>query len=148
MYGAPVTQSMEIPYLPPSQFSQPPLPEMAEIKDATVGTLRLEGTLAKRMPGMPSGDLGDLTFSNSRQVEAAELMNDIRYAYGISRQQKSRSKAISKAKARQTERQLKGKESQSRINRRKSQGRNIRLEKSTILRNARDVLGMGTDLYR
>jgi hypothetical protein len=104
MYGAPVTQAMELPYSPPSQFSQAPLPEMAEIKDASTGTLRLEGTLAKRLPNMPSGDLNDLSFTNSKQVEAAELMNDMRYVYDISRKQAARSKAISKAKGRQTQR--------------------------------------------
>ena len=104
MYGAPVTQPMEVPYSPPSQFSQAPLPEMAEIKDASTGTLRLEGTLAKRLPNMPSGDLDDLSFSNSKQVEAAKLMNDMRYVYNISRQQASRSRAISKAKGHQAQR--------------------------------------------
>lgn len=104
MYGAPVTQPMEIPYSPPSQFSRAPLPEMAKIKDASAGTVRLEGTLAKRLPNMPSGDLDDLAFTNSKQVEAAELMNDMRYVYNISRQQKNRSNAISRAKNRQSQR--------------------------------------------
>ena len=104
MYGAPVTGPMEIPYVPPSQFSSAPLPEMAEIKDATVGTLRLEGTLAKRLPNMPSGDLENLAFTNSKQIEAAELMNDMRAVYGISRTQQNRSKAIAKAKGRQAQR--------------------------------------------
>ena len=148
MYGAPVTQPLEVPYSPPSQFAQAPLPEMAEIKDATVGTLRLEGTLAKRLPGMPSGDLDNLAFSNSRQVEAAQLMNDMRYVYGISRQQSARSKAIAKAKGRQAQKQFEKSSGTAENNLSKGQGRSVRMEKSTILRNARDVLGMGTDLYR
>ena len=80
------------------------LPELPEIKDATVGTLRLEGTLAKRLPGMPSGELNDLYFTNSRQLEAEQLMNDMRYVYDISRQQTARSKAKAKARGRQTQR--------------------------------------------
>ncbi len=80
------------------------LPELPEIKDATVGTLRLEGTLAKRLPSMPSGELNDLYFTNSRQLEAEKLMNDMRSVYDISRQQKARSKAIAKAKGRQAQR--------------------------------------------
>jgi hypothetical protein len=80
------------------------LPELPEIKDATVGTLRLEGTLAKRLPGMPSGELNDLYFTNSRQLEAEKLMNDMRAVYDISRQQASRSRAIAKAKGRQAQR--------------------------------------------
>jgi hypothetical protein len=81
------------------------LPELPKIKDATVGTLRLEGTLAKRLPGMPSGELEGLSFTNSRQLEAEQLMNDMRYVYDISRKQAQRSKALSKAKNRQAQRQ-------------------------------------------
>ncbi len=78
--------------------------ELPEIKDATMGTIRLEGTLNRRLPSMPSGELNDLGFSNARQVEAQQLMNDIRASYAISRQQENRSKAIAKAKSRQTQR--------------------------------------------
>lgn len=81
------------------------LPELPEIKDATVGTLRLEGTLSKRLPSMPSGELNDLYFTNSRQLEAEKLMNDMRAVYDISRQQAARSKAIAKARGRQSQRQ-------------------------------------------
>ena len=80
------------------------LPEFPEIKDATTGTLRLEGTLAKRLPGMPSGDLQDLGFTDSRRQEAEQLMNEMRYVYDISRQQAKRSKAIAKARGRQAQR--------------------------------------------
>ena len=148
MYGAPVTQPMEIPYSPPSQFSRAPLPEMAKIKDASAGTVRLEGTLAKRLPNMPSGDLNDLAFTNSRQVEAAELMNDMRYVYDISRQQKNRSNAISRAKGRQAQRQVERGSAVAENRLSQAQGRSVRMNTSTILRNARDVLGMGTDLYK
>ena len=81
------------------------LPELPEIKDATVGTLRLEGTLSKRLPSMPSGELNDLYFTNSRQLEAEQLMNDMRAVYDISRDQTARSKAKAKARGRQTQRQ-------------------------------------------
>ena len=53
-YGAPVTSPMEVPREMPSRF-RPEL-EMTELpvmKDATSGTIRLEGTLSKRMPSMP-----------------------------------------------------------------------------------------------
>ena len=80
------------------------LPELPSIKDATTGTLRLENTLAKRMPSMPSGETNDLNFTNSRQLEAEQLMNDMRYVYDISRQQTARSKAKAKARGRQAQR--------------------------------------------
>ena len=106
MYGAPVTAPMEIPQEPPSYFAQIPA-ELPEMKDATVGTLRLEGTLAKRLPQMPSGDLQDLSFTNHKQLEATQLMNEMRYVYDISRQQQSRSRTIAKAKNKGTERESK-----------------------------------------
>ena len=104
MYGAPVTGPMEIPQSPRSTFSQPEMAEMPEIKDATTGTIRLEGTLARRLPSMPSGDLNDLSFSNSRQMEAQKLMNEMRISYDESKQYVNRSKAIAKAKNRQAQR--------------------------------------------
>ena len=80
------------------------LPELPIIKDATTGTLRLEGTLSKRLPGMPSGELDDLAFSDSRRREAEQYASEIGAAFDISRQQKARSKAIAKAKGRQAQR--------------------------------------------
>jgi hypothetical protein len=54
---------------------------------------------------MPSGELEGLSFTNSRQLEAEQLMNDMRYVYDISRKQAQRSKALAKAKNRQAQRQ-------------------------------------------
>ena len=104
MYGAPVTAPMVVPQTIRSAFSQPEMAEMPEIKDATTGTIRLEGTLAKRLPNMPSGDLDNLSFSNSKQMEAQKLMNEMRIAYGESKQYINRSRAIAKAKSRQAQR--------------------------------------------
>ena len=59
-----------------------------------------------------------------------------------------RNRAVAKARARQNDRQLKNSDSQGRINRRKLQGQTKRMEHSAILRNARDYLGMGTDMFR
>ena len=104
MYGAPVTAPMKIPQSLPSYFSQVEMKEMPEIKDATTGTIRLEGTLAKRMPNMPSGDLNDLSFTNSKQLEAMQYMNEMRVAHGESRQYANRSRAKAKARGHQTQR--------------------------------------------
>jgi hypothetical protein len=122
--------------------------ELPVMKDATAGTVRLEGTLAKRMPSMPGGTLEDLYFSNARAIAAQETMDGMRNAYAISRQYDQRNRAVAKARARQNDRQLKNSASQGRINRRKLQGQTKRMERSAILRNARDYLGMGTDMFR
>ena len=104
MYGADVRAPMEVPQEPPSYFAQIPA-ELPVMKDATVGTLRLEGTLAKRLPPMPSGELQDLSFTNSKQLEAMQLMNEMRYVYDISRQQEARSRARAKARNRKAQKQ-------------------------------------------
>jgi len=148
-YGAPVTGPMEVPQEMQSRF-RPEL-EMSELpvmKDASTRTIRLEGTLAKRMPSMPGGKLEDLYYSDSRRIDAEEMMAGMRNAYGISRSYDKRNKAVAKARARQNDRQLKNSDLQGRINRRKLQGQTKRMEHSAILRNARDYLGMGTDTFR
>ena len=133
---------------PPQDTPREPLPELPEMKEADVQTLRLENTLARRLPQMPSGSLEGLEFSNSRQIEAAELMDDMRVSYAVSRGYDRRGKARAKAQARQNDRQIKNSGSSGKRQRRKLSGRSQRMNKSTVLRNARDVLGMGTDLYR
>ena len=134
------------------QFSpyRPELLELPEVKDATAETIRLRGTLAKRLPAMPAGNYmnQDLSFTNVKQIEAEQLMNEMRAAYAVSRSYDKRNKAVAKARARQNDRNLKNSASHGRRTRKKIQGRTKRMEKSTVLRNARDVLGMGTDLYR
>ena len=124
------------------------IPELPIIQDATVGTLRLAGTLDKRLPSMPGGVTNDLAFSDSRRLAAEQYANDIRASYEVSRAYDKRNRAVAKARARQNDRSLKNSDSEGRINRRKLQGRTKRMEHSAILRNARDYLGMGTDTFR
>ena len=126
----------------------PNLPELPEIEDARTETLRLKGTLTKRLPGMASGDLNDLAFTNARQLEAEQLMNEMRYVYDISRRQSARSKAIAREKNRRNDRQMQRSSSAGARQLGKAQRMSERRKKSRVLRNARDVLGMGTDLYR
>ena len=122
--------------------------ELPIIEDATVGTLRLAGTLDKRLPSMPGGSFNDLAFSDARRLAAEQYANDMRASYDVSRAYDQRNRAVAKARARQNDRQLKNSDSQGRITRRQLQGRTKRSERSTILRNARDYLGMGTDMFR
>ena len=81
------------------------LPELPTIKDATVATIRLEGTLAKRLPSMPSEGLKDLYFTDVRRREAEQYANEMRYAFDISRRQDSINNKRSKARSRATQRQ-------------------------------------------
>ena len=142
-----VTAPMEYPQ-DQQRTPREPLPEFPDIKDTSVGTLRLAGTLDKRLPSMPGGSFNDLAFSDARRLAAEQYANDMRASYDVSRAYDQRNRAVAKARARQNDRQLKNSDSQGRITRRQLQGRTKRSERSTILRNARDYLGMGTDMFR
>ena len=105
-YGAPVTGPMEIPpevYRSPNAPELPGLPDMPALVDAKTAGLRLQGTLAKSLPGIKQA--GSMT--NVRQMEAEEYARDIGAAFDISRQQQKRSQAIARAKNRQMERAAK-----------------------------------------
>ena len=89
----------------PSQFipELPGLPELPVIVDAKTQGLRLQGTLAKALPGIKQA--GSMT--NVRQMEAEEYARDIGIAFDISRQQQARSRAIARQKNRNMERAAK-----------------------------------------
>ena len=88
-----------------SQFLPPPpeLPELPQIVDAQTKGLRLQGTLAKALP--PMANVGSMT--NVRQMEAEQYARDIAAAFEISRAYDKRSRALARAKNRQTERYAK-----------------------------------------
>ena len=106
MYGAPVTGPMQIPlevYSSPYAPELPGLKELPSIVDAQTAGIRLQGTLAKALPGIKQA--GSMT--NVRQMEAEQYANELRASFDISRQQQARSEAIARAKNRQMERYAK-----------------------------------------
>ena len=106
MYGYSVTAPMEIPpevYSSPNAPEIPGLPELPEIVDAKTNGLRLQGTLAKALPGIK--EAGSMT--NVRQMEAEQYAAEIGRAFDISRQQEARSRAIARQKNRNMERAAK-----------------------------------------
>ena len=127
---------------------RPELSGLPELPGAGVDAIRLQGTLVTRKPPIAKAEIEFLASVNPREIEARELMNDIRASYEVSRSYDRRNKAVAKARARQNDRALKNSASQGRIQRRKLQSSTKRRTASTVLRNARDYLGMGTDLYR
>ena len=124
------------------------LPEIAKIKDASPETLRLEGTLSRRLPQMPTGELNDLHFTDSRQLEAEQAMMDMRAAFDISKQYDRRSKAVAKAKGRKAQKEAESGGKRAKVSMRKGQSRSKQMEKRAVRQFARHRLGMGTDLYK
>ena len=106
MYGYPVTAPMEIPqrvYRSPNAPEMPGLAELPEIVDAKTNGLRLQGTLAKALPGIPQA--GSMT--NVRRMEAEKYAAEIGRSFDISKRQLSRSRAIARQKNRNMERAAK-----------------------------------------
>jgi hypothetical protein len=123
--------------------------EMPELPPAGVDAIRTQGTLAKRKPPVADVAASNLAFGmNPAALEAEEAMAGMRNAFGITRQYNNRYAAIARAKNRMAEQALKNQNKAGERTRRKFQGVTQRRAKSAVLRNARDYLGMGTDLYR
>ena len=76
-YGAPTTAPISDGYVPPSPYNpgvNAPLPDssLPTMVDLTVERLGKRGTLAKGLPALPASEIGDLSFTNYKQIEAAE----------------------------------------------------------------------------
>ena len=111
--------------------------------------IRTQGTLIARKPGIADVSADELSFGPSnRALNAQRIADEMRVSYAVSNAYKRRGEARARAQGRQNDRSLKNAESTGRINRRKLQGQTKRMEKSAVLRFAREGLGMGTDLYR
>lgn len=65
----------------------PELPELPEIKQHSVNAIRLRGTLAAALPGMPYLGTEQLTGYNAREVERRKMQEAMRIAYEITRRQ-------------------------------------------------------------
>ena len=65
----------------------PELPELPEIKQHSVNAIRLRGTLAASLPGMPYLGTEQLTGYNAKEVERRKLQEAMRIAYEITRRQ-------------------------------------------------------------
>ena len=141
-YGYPVTAPMEIPNPNERSPFRPEGPGMPEdvaigIEDLRASGLRLQGTDAKALPGMPVVDSG----TDSRARAAAEEAYAIGVAYNVSKAQQARSKAIARAKEKNATRFF---EQSSKPNTRSASSRsrnNQRREKGSAMRGAQNLTG-------
>ena len=141
-YGYPVTAPMEIPNPNERSPFRPEGPGMPEdvaigIEDLRASGLRLQGTDAKALPGMPVVDSG----TDSRARAAAEEAYAIGVAYNVSKAQQARSKAIARAKEKNATRFF---EQSSKPNTRSASNRsrnNQRREKGSAMRGAQNLTG-------
>ena len=101
-YGYSIAAPMDSGYMPASSFvpGRPDMPDssMPVIKAASVDTLGRQNTLAKALPAMPSSEIGDLSFTNYRAVDAAEQMQALAVGQADRKIAERNNKRISKAK--------------------------------------------------
>ena len=108
-YGYTTEAPMDSGYIPPSSFlpGRPDMPDssLPVIQAASTDTLGRRNTIAKALPAMPASEIGDLSFTNYRAVDAAEQMQalavgqaDRKYAEKVNRAQaKAEEQALSDA---------------------------------------------------
>ena len=146
-WGAPISAPMVIPPAPgPSQYMEP-APELEKMVAASTSAMRLADKVATRMQALPR-IYSKASMDTGKAAEVAQYMDEMRVAYGLTRGQNKASKARAKAKAKAVQRQLDTGNRQYKRTGSKLSSRNIRSQNQVGLRNARDVLGMGTDLYK
>ena len=141
MSDAPVYSS---PYSP----GRPELKELPDIQEAGVPSVRLQGTLAKRLPAMPGGQLQDLYGSNYRAIAQAEEARDFGIANEITKAYLKRSAAIAKAKNFQATKAAENAPKAAAKTRKRQVRSAKQREKGLTKYVARNVLGVGPSLYR
>lgn len=108
-YGAPIQYAMTDGYIPPSPYNiggSAPSPDISikPMQDASTSALGRRNTINKRLPSMPGGEMGDLSYTNYGAEQAA-LQN---YALGVAgaerKEVEQRSRKIARAKNRQAQR--------------------------------------------
>ena len=83
----------------------PNLPELPVIKEANLTTLRID---SKRLPAMPAGETGNLSYNNFREQQVAKEMYAIKRATEERKAQEMRSRAVARAKGRAAQRWAEG----------------------------------------
>ena len=103
-YGFPVTAPMVVPSEPYRKTPLPALPDIPEIPAIRSQGLRLQNTIATRLPAIKEVS-GSLSMSgNPRQEEVQEYMQAMRVASAERKAYEKRSRAIARAKDRAAQR--------------------------------------------
>ena len=135
-------------YRSPYNPGIPELNELPEISEAGVDSVRLQGTLAKRLPSMPGGSLQDLYGTDYRAIAQAEEARDIGIANEINKAYLKRNEAIAKARNYAASKAAEDKP-RAAAKTRKRQVRNAKRRENAVTKHvARNILGVGPALYR
>ena len=125
----------------------PESPEIKKIDALSTSAMRLADKVATRMQALPR-IYSKASMDTGKAAETAKYMDEMRVAYGLTRGQNKVSKARAKAKAKAVQRQLDTSSRQYKKTGSKLSSRTTRAQDQTAMHNARNVLGMGTDLFK
>ena len=108
-FGASIHVPMTDGYEPPSPYNiggSAPAPDISiePMQDASPAALGRRNTLVTRLPAMPAGEMGDLSYTNYAQMEAALYAQALRIAGDERRAYERQNKNIARAKNRAAQR--------------------------------------------
>ena len=131
----------------------PGLPELEDIvvpsmKATDTDAIRLQGTISKRLPAMPGGTLQDLYGTDYRAEAQLKESYAIGKANEITKAYNKRSSARARARNRLNQKYAEGKSGEAYTTRKKQLRNQKRQTKGITKFVARNVLGVGPDLYR
>ena len=146
-WGAPVNAPMVIPPEPAGTAYSLPMPDIDKIDATSTSAMRLADKVATRMQALPR-IYSKASMDTGKAAEVAQYMGEMRLAYGDTRLQNKVSNVRAKAKAKAVQRQIDTGSRQYKKTGSKLSARTTRAQDQTSLHNARNVLGMGTDLFK
>ncbi len=110
--------------------------------------IRLRDTLLKRLPSISSTDAQNLSMNSARAVEAEQLMQDIAIAHKITRMQNHVRDLIARDEVREIDRWLRSLETERQRQARAIQSATVQNRQRQVRHFARELLGVGTDLWK
>lgn len=122
--------------------------EIPSMKATDTDAIRLQGTISRRLPAMPGGTLQDLYGTDYRAQAQAEESYAIGRANDITKAYNKRSSARARARNRLNQKYAETRPRDAYANRKKQVRQEKRTEKGLTKFVARNVLGVGPDLYR
>ena len=125
----------------------PESPEIPKLDALSTDAMRLADKMSMRVQALPR-IYSKASMDTGKAAETAQYMDELRVAYGLTRGQNKASNARARAKAKAVQRQIDTGGRQYKKTGSKLSSRNIRAQNQTSLHNARNILGMGTDLFK
>ncbi len=126
----------------------PDMEELPRMAATSTQAIRLRDTLLKRLPSISDPDAQNLSMNSARAIEAEQLMQDIAVAHRITRMQNHVRDLVARDEVRQIDRWLRSLETERQRQARALQSATVRNRQRQVRHFARELLGMGTDLWK